>query len=551
MKGNEMTSRKKISAVALAAVILGVAVAAVVSNGAATADGGYQCGVDREAEPIEMNFVGRYSATGAPGGETAAEIVAYDRKVLYVLNYQSVDVVDLRIPANPVRLATLTVPRDPTSVAASRGLVAVSVPGEQDTENGSVHFFYRNQPVATVAAGSLPDMVTFTPDGHHLLVANEGEPNSYGLADSVDPEGSVTIIKVDRLRRLPRPGKPVVLKGSEVRTVRFTSYNAGGSRFLAPGVRIFGPGSSVAQDLEPEYITVSSDSRYAWVSLQENNALAKINIDRARVIAISALGSLDHSLPGNGLDASDKDVAISIRNWPVRGLFQPDGIAHARIRGRSYVLTANEGDAREWPGIIPSGSDETVRAKSGADLTMFPDAAADSALGRLKVSRVAPASLDGNGKATSLYSYGTRSFSIRDDRGRLVWDSGDDFECVLSTELPTWFNTTNSDDKFDDRSDDKGPEPESVVVGSHKSRTYAFVGLERVGGVMVYDITRPKQPKFERYITTRVFDGLPVGPDSGPEGMVFVPAHQSATRKPLLVYGNETTGTVAIWELSS
>lgn len=534
----------------IAGVGIGAAPGGAAPSGVITPSDTYSCEVNRDLTPIGATFLGRYSATGAPSGETAAEIVAYSKRRLYVLNYQSIDVVDVRNPSSPVKVTSLALPADPTSVAVYDDLVAASVPAANKTDRGAVHFFWKLSPIGSVEVGALPDMVTFTDNGMRLLVANEGEPNSYGEADSVDPEGSVTVIEVPGVVSRLRRARPV--RARDVRTLGFTAFNAGGSRAseLPGGVRIFGPGSTVAQDLEPEYITVSEDNRWAWVTLQENNAVAKINLRRMRVDSIAALGTVDHSLPGNGLDASDKDSAITIRNWPIQGMFLPDGAANVKIRGRRYVLTANEGDAREWPGIVPAGSDESKRGASAADTALFPDAATNSLLGRLKFTMVAPATLNGSSKATSLFSYGTRSFSIRTADGALVWDSGDDIECIMSEVLPERFNSSNSSDTFDDRSDDKGPEPESVVVGRHGSRKYAFVGLERIGGVVVYDITNPEAPEFERYLTTREFGGASVGPDSGPEGMTFVQASKSPTKRPLLMYGNETTGTVAIWELS-
>lgn len=541
-------------AVLVPLVIAGVGVGSAAGGaddpGAIGPSDAYSCAVNRDLTPIGATFLGRYTASGAPSGETAAEIVAYGKRRLYVLNYQSIDVVDVSDAANPTKVTSLALPADPTSVAVSGDLVVASVPAANRTDNGSVHFFWKHSPIGSVPVGALPDMVTFTPNGELLLVANEGEPNSYGEADSVDPEGSITVLDVPNVVNRLRRSRPV--RARDVRTLGFAAFNTGGSRAsqLPAGVRIFGPGATVAQDLEPEYITVSDDNRWAWVTLQENNAIAKIDLRRLRIASIAALGTLDHSLPGNGLDASDKDSAITIRNWPIQGMFLPDGAANVKIRGERYVLTANEGDVREYVGIVPAGSDESKRGASGADTSLFPDAATNSLLGRLKFTMVSPASLNGSNKATTLYSYGTRSFSIRNADGGLVWDSGDDFECIISELLPERFNSSNSSDTFDDRSDDKGPEPESVVVGSHRSRKYAFVGLERIGGVMVYDITNPAAPEFERYLTTREFGGASVGPDSGPEGMVFVPASKSPTKRPLLMYGNETTGTVAIWELS-
>ncbi|MCB0954987.1 MAG: choice-of-anchor I family protein [Ilumatobacteraceae bacterium] len=496
-----------------------------------------------------FTYLGRYTVGGLPSGETAAEIVAQEGARLYVMNVASLDIVNIGDPTNPVRIATITLPNDPTSVAVKNGLVAVAVPAAVDTDPGQVLFFKGTRQVGAVQVGSLPDMVTFTPDGSLLLVANEGQPNSYGQPDSVDPEGSVSIIATAPFRGADRRrhhhAEP------RVTTVGFADFNAGGRRSgeLPADVRISGPGASVAQDLEPEYITVSDDGRWAWVSLQENNAIAKIDVRRGRVERIIALGYSDHSLPGFGIDASDKDNAINIANWPVKGMYMPDGVANYRVGGETFVLTANEGDAREYDGM-PGGAD-VQRAKDVADLSLFPEAASNAALARLNVTTVAPATVGPDGKLTSLYSLGSRSFSIRTANGDLVWDSGDDFECLTADLYPATFNASNSNDTFDNRSDDKGPEPESVVVGKVGRRTYAFIALERIGGVMVYDITDPHAPTFVQHLMTRTFGGAEVGPDSGPEGLVFVPAAKSPTHQAMVIYGNEVTGTAVLWGIGA
>ena len=522
-----------------------LAVSLVTEGSLAGAD---EAGCSATPPPGAVTFgeLGRYS-TNPPAGsvQTAAEIVAYEDGTLYVLNIGTVDVVDVSDPTAPVRTAQLALPSEPTSVAVNGGLVAVAVPAPVKTDPGEVLFFRGGVQVGAVTVGSLPDMVTFTPNGKLLAVANEGEPNSYGLPDSVDPEGSVSIITTAPFRAPGAEGP----SGSPqpVETIRFTDFDAGGlrARELPAGVRIFGPGASVAQDLEPEYITVAGDNRTAWVSLQENNALARLDLRSKTVDRIIDLGYADHSQPGHGLDASDQDGAISVANWPVRGLYLPDGIANYSVDGTRFVLTANEGDARDWPGISSNG-EEARRARSVADLTLFPDAADNARLGRLNVTPFAPATTSG-GKLTTLYSFGSRSFSIRTEGGQLVWDSGDDFECLTALVHPANFNASNTNNTFDNRSDDKGPEPENVVVGRVGHRQLAMVALERIGGVMVYDVTDPNAPLFQQYLTTREFNGSVISPDSGPEGMAFVPADQSPTGRPLLAVGNEVTGTVNLW----
>ena len=527
----------------------------VVVSTTGTAETAPVCSADPPAGAVSATHLGRYSTAEVPGStETRAEIVAFEAGRLYVLNVGGIDVVDITNPAAPVKVATLPLPGEPTSVTVNRGLVAASVPAPVKTDPGRVLFFRGDRQVGEVVVGALPDMVVFTPDGKLLAVANEGEPNSYGAAGSVDPEGSISVITTQPFRASGGNGNP-----QPVETIRFSAFNAGGDRHgeLPGDVRIFGPGATVAQDLEPEYITIADDNRTAWVSLQENNALAQLDLRAKRVERILPLGYSAHNRVGFGLDASDQGGAanLNIAPWPVRGLYMPDGIANYTAGGQRYVLTANEGDQRDWPGISATAptNEEARRARSVADLVAFPDANDNLKLGRLNVTPFAPGlTTNPAGKLTQLYSFGTRSFSIRSTDGSLVWDSGDAFECITAKVYPLNFNASHSNNTLKNRSDDKGPEPEGVVTGKVGGRQLAFVSLERIGGVMVYDVSNPAAPVFQRYLTTRVFpvpSSGPVGPDSGPEGMAFIPAADSPTGTPVLAVGNEVSGTVNLWGL--
>jgi len=245
-------------------------------------------------------------------------------------------------------------------------------------------------------------MLTFTPDGRFLLVANEGEPSDDYL---VDPEGSVSIVDLGA----GLPG-----------TVRAAGFSAFAGTLLSPAARVFGPRASFAQDLEPEYITVSDDGRRAWVTLQDNNAIAEIDVERGATVAIRGLGFKDHLLVGNGLDASDRDgPSTNSLTWPVHGLYQPDGIASYRVGGQSYPITANEGDARDYDGFSEEARVGALRLDPGA----FPNAAAlqsSAQLGRLTVT-TANGDPDRDGDFDELYSF-QRPFLLdldRRDRSRL------------------------------------------------------------------------------------------------------------------------------------
>jgi len=500
---------------------------------------------------LSLEVIGQHQTGVFDDG--AAEIVAHDPRTqrLFKVNAAAttVDVLDINDPTNPVLVNTIdasSLGGGANSVAVHKGVVAVAIEANDAQAPGVVAFYdaYDLALLKTVTVGALPDMVTFTPNGRFALVANEGEPND---DYTVDPEGSVSIIDLRR-----------GLAKARVRTADFSSFNGLEDELRAQGVRIFGPGASAAQDLEPEYITVSRNSRIAWVSLQEANALAVVNIRRAKVIDILPLGTKDHSLPGNELDASNKDDAINITSWPVMGMYMPDGIDSYHFRGLPYIVTANEGDSRDYDGY----SEEERIEDLNLDPVAFPDAEElqkEENLGRLKTT-TANGDTDGDGDFDELYSYGARSFSIWSASGELVFDSGSDFEDITASELPDDFNSTNDEnDSFDNRSDDKGPEPEGVVLGTIRGRTYAFIGLERVGGIMVYDVTNPYDVRFVEYVNNRDFgveaqladDSVnPEVGDLGPEGLAFIPWYQSPNRRPLLVVGNEVSGTTTVFQVN-
>ncbi|MEQ1757524.1 MAG: choice-of-anchor I family protein [Vicinamibacterales bacterium] len=547
-----------------------------------------------------------------------AEINAYDPlgKRIYVVNPFDgrLDILGASNPSAPTQEGSVDMVLDcttalgaecpldagiePNSVAIHGSLMAVAVANPIRTSNGHA-VFYRlrgaNAPrfLKAVEVGALPDMITFTGDGRYALTANEGEPS----ADyTVDPLGSVSIIDVARMgvhvrRSLGfwygfwsdwfRDGNDRdeddddwfwPRRHAAVRLVTFERFNDPDARaqLEAAGVRVFGPGASVAQDLEPEYITTLNDT--AYVTLQENNALAIIDIDSARVQKVVALGRKNHSLPENELDPSDRDGAgntalTKLGTWPVFGLYQPDGIDAFTVKGRTYLITANEGDAREYSAYV-----EAVRVGSASyvlDPTAFPNAVdlkKNTALARLNASK-ASGDTDGDGDFDRIDIFGGRSVSIRDHLGRLVWDSGDMFERLSEqqsgpgvTLFKTLFNTSSTENAADGRSDDKGVEPESVVVGRVGNRLYAFVALERDGGLAVLDVSDPTAPVFVTYVNNRKFpvDGagklLPCSAndcgDLGPEGLTFVPAAESPTGKPLLIISYEVTSTTTIWQIN-
>ena len=470
---------------------------------------------------IELSVEGSY-ATGI-FDDAAAEIVAYDRRSaqLFVTNAadNALDVLSIRHSTTPkfkYQIDLSPYGAGPNSVAIKRGLIAVAVEADPKQDPGSVVFFNRaGKFLGSVEVGALPDMLTFTPDGQKILVANEGEPND---DYDNDPEGTVSIIT------LPAQRKDV--GSSSVETANFNAYDG---LDLSP-VRIYGPGASVSQDLEPEYITVSSDSQTAWVTLQENNAVAVVDIPSASIAAVVPLGVKTFD-GANQIDASNDDGLINIAAWSdVVGMYQPDAITSYTADGETYLVTANEGDSRDYDGYSEEARIKDYDEDFFVDQTAYPnidEIGEDELLGRLKIT-TATGDTDGDNDIDVLHAYGARSFSIWNAAGQLVYDSGSDFERITAKAIPENFNSTNDENgSFDNRSDDKGPEAEGVVVGKVKERTYAFIGLERVGGVMVYDITSPVTPFFVQYINNRDFGGdaaAGTAGDLGPEGLAFIPA---------------------------
>jgi hypothetical protein len=501
---------------------------------------------------LQLELLGRYDS--GIRDESGAEIVAHDPQTqrLFVVNAAaaSIDVLDIRNASAPQQVETLSEPGgDANSVAIANGLVAVVFAADPKTDPGKVVFYAADtlQRLAEFPTGALPDMVTFTPDGQTVLIANEGEPNDYNTEESIDPEGSVTVIDL-------REG----LDAAVVRTVGFSHLNDQADALRAAGVRIFGPGATVAQDFEPEYIAVAPNGQSAWVALQENNAAAVLDLsdlDAPRISRIIPFGLKNHLLPDNALDASDRDDAINIRIWPLQGMYLPDAIAAYQIKGETFYVTANEGDARDYDNFSEEArvgsagfgplADELVAASGLASSDALK---ANEALGRLTVSN-ATSQRNEAGAVTAIHAFGARSFSIWNAAGEQVFDSGDQLERLTAERFPLFFNASNSNNDFDNRSDDKGPEPEGVTVGKIRGRAFAFIGLERIGGVAVYDVTDPRAARYVDYINTRDFTLAPDGEatnDSGAEGLAFIAAEDSPTGKPLLALGNEVSGTTVL-----
>ncbi|MCS5578211.1 MAG: collagen-like protein, partial [Alteromonas macleodii] len=487
---------------------------------------------------IAMDIVGRAFL----GNQTAAEIVQYhaetntiyatngETNTIAVIDASSVNTATMADPINTttLTLTTIALPADIngvtlgslTSIAVSGDLMAVAVPADVKTDNGYVLFYNGLDSSApafldSVEVGALPDMVTFTPDGGKVLVANEGEPSD---DYTIDPEGSVSVINILASGEPEETGT----------TVGFTALNGTEADLMAQGMMFPNPAgrtingtaitSTVAKDLEPEYITATND--VAYVSLQENNGLAIIDLEE---LTVDVVGLGTKSWAGLNIDIQENDAVSFGQYTGIYGVYQPDTIANFTWKDATFILTANEGDAREY--FFDAADEAACTAAGGVDFDeddgclAYTDevkvedltAAANSELAMLQATgeaddlRVTSAmgDADGNGEYDAAYAYGARSFTIWDQNGLVVYDSGDDFERITASVHGAQFNNGDDENASDSRSENKGPEPEALTLGQVGDRTYAFIGTERMGGIFVYDVTNPYDVQFAEYVINR------------------------------------------------
>ncbi|WP_171758811.1 choice-of-anchor I family protein [Vibrio sp. RE86] len=537
-----------------------------------------------------LTFIGT-SVANAPFDTSAAEIVQYDACTdkLYVVNAQAkrVDVLSFDEMSAPKQTAFIDLNSAgehagisigaANSVAVFSGLVAVAIENSNKQENGIVGL-YRSDDlslITTYPTGALPDMVGFSKDGQYIATANEGEPNK---DYSVDPEGSITLIDLTQ-----------GVADAEVTQIGFNEFDGERKSELPQDVRITGPNATVAQDLEPEYLTFADNGKI-YVALQENNAMAIVNPESKSVEKIVSLG--EKSWSEATLDASNKDKKTgNFNHYPqLVGLYMPDTLDSYSVDGKTYIVSANEGDGREygfkttqqqcdqagftWDEDDYQGTGEYT-SKQGTCLSHIDEVRGK----KLKVSSdhpLAEALKDNNqlarlkvvksdkevGAKDNVQAFGARSFSIWDEHGELVFDSGDDLASIASFKQGEHFNSTNDNNNSgDDRSDDKGIEPEAIEVATINGKHYAFVGLERQGGIMIYDITAPKQALFIHYtnrrdysqpVCTEVEDGdcangtyNPDAGDLGPESINYF----ARNGQHFIAVGNEVSGTTSVFKI--
>ncbi len=477
-------------------------------------------------------------ATLETSKEAGSEIVAFDKNSQKMFTTNGADnTLDITPMNEDGTLGTTTQVDLSTygagvqSVAVANGKVAVAV-GSSDkvtTKGKVVVFDVEGNLISQTTVGYLPDMVTFSEDGAKVIVANEGEPDA-SSGTYVDVAGTVGIVTLADAN--------VEDNDTGYAEVGFENATLSNAEDETP-VRLGGtPSDDKALDLEPEYITVSGT--YAYVTLQENNAVAKIDISTSTpvVIAVKSLGSKDYENE-NTIDIEEEGFALMKNYKGLKGLYMPDSIASYKVDGKTYLVTANEGDGREY--LDSSDNDVFVdEAKiKKLDLDSVISASYSDENDLKVITDMGDTDLDGD--YDKLYAFGARSFTIWDDEANLVWDSGDALSKITSKMMPNLFNQDDGD--IDGRSGNKGVEPEAITVGKIGTQTYAFVGLERQNAIVVYDITIPADAKFVKFINTQK-DG-----DISPEGMKFIKADNSPTGNALLLVAFEMSGSTAVYEI--
>ena len=373
-------------------------------------------------------------------GAGAAENLDVDEFVMraYVANDDSgnLDMYDVSTsPATLMKIYGPGAPFKPTaaSVCRARNMVAVSLtnvedetgPGRIDILTKDLRIIRRIKKAECVGA----DHVQWSDDCGFLVAACEGEgaivPGGVLVADFMGPAGS----------------------SYRATTVAdFKAYDLIANILKENGVRLV-ESDVPSVDLEPEYVTIKG--RHAFVTIQEANAIAIVDLYEAKITELKPIGFINRSREGFGLDTSDKDNVVNIRNYPfLLGMPQPDSIAnYVAGDGKAYLVFANEGDAKddaeEARGEDITNPKELNRETHPLLRKLVED---ETLLGRLKLSTIM-----GYNNATNfqenIYHFGSRSFSIMALDGSIVFDSGEWFARIQEKHFPTIFNANGFDEE--------------------------------------------------------------------------------------------------------
>ncbi|MDN4492166.1 choice-of-anchor I family protein [Ureibacillus aquaedulcis] len=524
-----MANSKYLSSKTLFALSMAGAVVVAPSVSADAAENEYKLSLDARYDSGVQN---------ADGGTT--EIVAYNKHnhSTYVVNgetkkveafslhYNDESALSLK-PFLSIDIAELlkTVDADfqygdLTSIVVhpNANVIAASVQAEGFNDYGYAVFLTADGDLlSAIKVGAQPDNITISPDGTKAFTTNEGEPRKGYGENLIDPQGSISLIELSNS-----------FENLEAKSITFEAFDTDEKRAeLVESQVILKKDTKPSQDLEPEYVSVSEDSKFAYVALQENNAIAKIDLTSNEVVSVEGLGFKDFSVAGNEIDLR-KDDQVKLQNENYFGIYMPDGMATYKVNGKNYIVTANEGDGREW-GEEDTESfhlNENELEVEGSEIVFYDKSQYDGF------------------EDSNEYIFGGRSFSIIDaDTMEVVYDSGSDFERITAELFPENFNASNDKVKLDNRSGKKGPEPEDVKIGRIGNEIFAFVGLERIGGIMMYNVTDPANVEFVDYLNLRDFSEEIAG-DVSPEGLAFVTGSN-----PQLIVGHEVSGTVTVLNL--
>lgn len=514
-------------------------------------------GFSNSCTGLSVERLGVYSS-GAGFDSGGAEIASYSKAsgLLYSTNGAAsrVDAISIKDPEKPVRKFQIhpssdwSDAGDINSLAASENELYLAVAHRLPGERGSLLIYTLNGEFQKrVMTGVLPDMVKLSPDKKWAVVANEAEPYLSAEGKIIDPPGGVSILSLKTMEVKHLNFESVNLKDSAVRTALASEL-----------------GIPSYHDLEPEYIAISSDSRRAFVVLQENNAVATVDLEKGSIVKIDSLRVMDHSKKGNELDLNSKDKEANFVSEAVLSLPLPDGIDYFEDdRSQGYLITANEGEKREIENqngkVIYS---DLIKAKSITDakLTTQTRALREN---HPDLRILKDQGLNSSGQYDNFVLSGTRSFSIYNAHTmQLVFDSGSQIEKTLFSLHPELHNTDDDRFEMDRRSSRSGPAPEAVVVGKVREQNYAFVSLEKPGGVIIYELQNLSQPRFCQYISGRNLNpevskkgrykdtSYANTGDLSPEGLYFINAKSSPVEEPLLIVSNEVSGTIEIYSIS-
>ncbi len=478
----------------------------------------------------------------------ASEYAVYDKKnyQLIVTNrqYKSLDILTIKNPKSPILYKRISLEEYgiPSSIALHGSLIALTLLNSKDiTQNGLLIFLNTDhlEIEKIYKTNPSPYSVTFTHNGKSVIVVNQGEPDEFLVHD---PTGSISLFSTEQMEEVENT---LSQKNTNIQTITFEDFN----NTKIEGASFSFPGASFTEAIQPETIALYPNQNKAIISLQANNAIAILDLNKKEITQIIGLGY--KSWFNQKIDISDQDGKINLQTWPIYSLYQPDGLAVYKDKKENvYWVTANEGKMHNYKGYI---SGERVHNLM-LDYKAFPKSRRFQdmdQLGRLKVN-VKLGDEDGDGDYDALYTFGARSISIWSETGERIWDSGSMIEEFLAQKRgKNGFNASHDNNIFDQRSDDKGAEPENIILIRLNNRIYAFVGLERDSSIMIFDITTPETSFIAGYATTRNFkdSSLSKHQDLGVEGLLYIPAKDSPNKKPLLITCNEISSTTRLYEI--